>query len=129
MSLFPQQPEISLFYAAAYGKWIAAAFEGFMSTRLLLWSSTTADVRGPWRSQLIYTLPPPWSNGSRYYAYAPKLHPHLASGPNETVLSFASNAWDMAELFSARSEAALVYTPQMLRVDLASLLRPPRLAI
>lgn len=148
-ALFPQQPELSLQYAAFRGgRWLAASFDKFMGTRLLLWSSETDDVRGPWSATLAYTLPPPWNDTRRFYAYAAKLHPHLAgraasssssssfphlqddrhrrgvqdvdvADEEEVVITFVANAWNMTSLFSASE--SVIYTPQVLRVNLTRL--------
>jgi hypothetical protein len=47
-----------------------------------------ADVASEWSSTLLYTLPPPFSNALLYYAYAVKLHPHLASSPDEMIITY-----------------------------------------
>ena len=120
--LFPQQSELSLHYHAPLGRWLAASFDGFGGQRLLLWSTAAADVRGPWRAALAHTLGAPWSNTSRYYAYAAKIHPHLARADDEVVLTYVANAWDMDALF-APGEATAIYTPQVLRTNLTLLLK------
>ena len=125
LSLFPQQPELTLHFASSLGKWIAGSFDGFGGKRLLLWSSAGADVRGPWSPTLAYTLPAPWSNTSRYYAYAVKLHPHLAHSADDMVITYVSNAWNMSDLFGV-GEASNIYTPQVLRANLTALFRRRR---
>lgn len=80
----------------------------------------TDDVTGPWNSTLAYVLPQPWSNVSRYYAYAVKLHPHLARSDDEMVITFVANAWNMSMLYG--SEETMIYTPQVLRTNLTALL-------
>jgi hypothetical protein len=120
--LFPQQSELSLHYHAPLGRWLAASFDGFGGQRLLLWSTPAADVRGPWRAAVAHTLGAPWSNTSRYYAYAAKIHPHLARADDELVLTYVANAWDMDALFAPGGEATAIYTPQVLRTNLTLLL-------
>ena len=118
--LFPQQSELSLHFHAPLGRWLAASFDGFGGQQLLLWSTPGADVRGPWRSVVAHTLGAPWSNTSRYYAYAAKLHPHLSSRPDEIVMTYVANAWDMDMLFTPGE--TMIYTPQLLRTNLTLLL-------
>ena len=119
--LFPQQSELSLHYHAPLGRWLAASFDGFGGQRLLLWSTRASDVRGPWRSVVAHTLGAPWSNTSRYYAYAAKIHPHLARADDEVVLTYVANAWDMDTLFAPGETP--IYTPQVLRTNLTLLLK------
>ena len=116
ISLFPQQSELTLHFSRFLRKWITASFDSFGGKRLLLWSSRADDVRGPWTSQLVYTLPRPWSNASLYYSYAVKLHPHLATAADEMVISYVSNALEMGGLFTSAEDR--IYTPQLLRLSL-----------
>jgi hypothetical protein len=127
ISLFPQQPELTLHFSPRLKKWVTASFDGFGGKRLLLWSTQSEDIRAPWASRLVYTLPPPWSNASLYYSYAVKIHPHLLGGAgatgdggslhDEIAISYVSNAFDMDGLFSEEEDR--IYTPQLLRLKLA----------
>ena len=50
-------------------------------------------------------------------ADAVKIHPHLSSRPDELVLTFMSNAFNMSLLFEGASEVA-IYIPQTIRASL-----------
>ena len=60
--------------------------------RLLLWATDGVNVGGPWRSALVYILPEPWRNATRYFAYAVKIHPHLARRRPEAATAAAAKA-------------------------------------
>ena len=49
--------------------------------------------------------------------YAVKIHPHLATRPDELVMTYMSNAFNMSILFANATETK-VYTPQILRTRL-----------
>ena len=120
-SLFPQQQaEGSLHFATKYGRWLFGAFNEFVGQTLLLWSSATADVASEWSSCAVYTLPPPFSDASQYFAYAVKLHPHLARTDDELVITYVANAWNVSMLFKPGN--ATIYTPQVLRLNLTAAL-------
>lgn len=118
-SLFPQQSEVSLHFSPHLNRWLVPALDGFGGQHLLLWSTPSDDVRGPWTSTLAYTLPAPFSDIKHVYAYAAKLHPHLSDSPDELVMTYATNAWNMSELFAKKD--VMIYTPQVLRTNLTSL--------
>ena len=76
---------------------LVPALDGFGGQHLLLWSTPSDDVRRAWTSTLAYTLPAPFSDIKHVYAYAAKLHPHLSDSPDELVMTYATNAWNMSE--------------------------------
>ena len=122
MGLFTQQPSTTLLFNSFLNRWIAASTDAFAGKHIVLWSSEGADVGGPWRSDVMYTLPPPFSDASEVFCYAVKLHPHLATSPNEIVSTVMSNAFNMSVLFGDTQQANFggtqIYTPYVLRTTL-----------
>ena len=74
--------------------------------RLLLWATDGVSVGGPWRSALVYILPEPWRNATRYFAYAVKIHPHLARRRPEAATAAAAKAAATAATAAATAAAA-----------------------
>jgi len=115
------QPETSLVHYPGWG-WFSLSI-AFASTEIRL--MTAPEVVGPWSATDIYSIPAPLNDTSRFFAYAPKLHPELAVKGREAlsgdcgsayalelVATFMTNSMNGSDLM-ATSEA---YTPQFLRL-------------
>ena len=126
MGLFDQQPSTTLVFHPFLNKWLAAATNAFAGKEILLWSTEGSDVAGPWRSEVMYTLPLPYNDGAEVFCYAVKIHPHLIDRPDELVTTVMSNAFNMSVLFGDVPNQQhnfggnRIYTPYVLRTTLAA---------
>jgi hypothetical protein len=87
--------------------------------RLLLWATDGVNVGGPWRSALVYILPEPWRNATRYFAYAVKIHPHLARRRPEAATAAAATAARATAATTAAATAAAAPAVAAPRVEAA----------
>ena len=71
---------------------------------------TSKSIEGPWKTDVFFVLPSPYSNTKGVFCYAIKSHPQFA-GKNEIVFSIVCNSNDLSIL----ANNLWVYTPIFFR--------------
>ncbi|MDB6113017.1 MAG: hypothetical protein JWR69_4767 [Pedosphaera sp.] len=109
--LCPDFPtEFSISYLPAAKKYAAVYMGGPISgkIRLRLASSPT----GPWEEpRLIYECPEQaWPE--KVFCYSAKAHPELATSPDELIITYAANSWELANVLND----ARLYWPRFVRL-------------
>lgn len=103
-------PECSMH--AARGAWLHVYSRGFGRTTIAVHTAPAAT--GPWSAPRdVFT--PPESSALRPFVYAGKAHPEMDAGPGWLAVSYASNAFDFAALFTAAGQHEL-YWPRFWRM-------------
>ena len=74
---------------------------------------TAPEPWGPWSApRLVYCCPETtWSD--RIFCYAAKAHPMLATQPNELIITYAANSYDLSQVVND----AQLYWPRFVRVQ------------
>jgi hypothetical protein len=93
-------------YAAVYSEGIG----GKILVRL------ARALTGPWSNPIQVYRCPEMDWPSKAFCYAAKAHPHLATAPDELLITYAANAWNFWDLFNDPR----LYWPRFLRVKLSS---------
>lgn len=124
VSLFsPATSEGSLVYSNDLDSWYILIVRMF-DNKIDIW---TADkVIGPWSHTLIYEIPEPWKDTTRYLNYAAKSHPELAT-QNEIVLTYITNTLSLGGLF--QHGEARTYVPQFVSLKFTDALAPWEIAV
>jgi hypothetical protein len=112
--------ECSLHHDARLGRWVHVASRGFGATTIAV--RTAERLTGPW-SSAVDVFTPPESRGGvvegvEPFVYAAKAHPELAGRePGALVVTYATNSFDFADLFTPQGAASL-YWPRVVEVTL-----------
>ncbi len=107
-------PEASLAFDDALGQWIHVASRGFGASTIAV--RTAPAVTGPWSAPLD-AFTPPESLGARPFVYAGKAHAELATPDGSLAVTYATNSFTFADLFTADGQAHL-YWPRFVRLAL-----------
>lgn len=104
--------EMSVSHLPALNQYVAVYTHHGNSARIV--GRFADSPGGPWSDAVdLYRCPEPaWS--SRYFSYAAKAHPELASGPNELVISYVANSTEFADHVNDER----IYWPRFVRVRL-----------
>ncbi|HEX6813700.1 MAG TPA: hypothetical protein VF384_18920 [Planctomycetota bacterium] len=92
--------------------WLHVYSRGFGATTVAV--HTAAEVSGPW-SAPCDVLTPPEAREERPFVYAAKAHPALDAERGWLAISYATNSFDFAQLFSVSGQQKL-YWPRFWRV-------------
>ena len=108
----PALAECTVSYHRDLELWYVVAVRLF-DYRIDVW--TASNVTGPWTSTLVYEIPTPWRNTTKYLNYAAKSHPELvASSSDEIVFSYMTNSWRLGVLFEP--DEVRTYVPRFVRL-------------
>lgn len=111
------QPQV-LFDGAAFEMSVSPHPGGFVAVYSASGMSPEIHARlaprpeGPWSAaRTVYRVPDvDWS--SRYFSYAAKAHPELASAPDELVITYVTNSFEFADHF----KDLRIYWPRFVRL-------------
>lgn len=103
-------PECSL--SECDGRWLHVQSRGFGATTIAMRSAVAPT--GPWSEPRVVHEPAE-SRAERPFVYAAKAHPELDAGPGLLAISYATNSFDFADLFTPRGQREL-YWPRFVRV-------------
>lgn len=107
--------ECSVHFEPRVGAWLHVASRGFGATTIAVRSSK--KLVGPW-SPPEDVMTPPESHGPDPFVYAAKAHPELvAPSADDLVVTYATNSFDFAELFTPEGQEEL-YWPRFVRLTL-----------
>ncbi|MCZ6670561.1 MAG: hypothetical protein O6947_05985 [Acidobacteria bacterium] len=107
--------ECSIHWDAGTRSFIHVASYGFGASTIGL--RTAPSVTGPWSSP-IQVYRPPESDGSRPFVYAAKAHHELIGpDPADLVITYATNSFDFADLFTKKGQRSL-YWPRFVVVQI-----------
>lgn len=107
----PGVTECSLFRDEPRGRYIATTYDAREGVMRL---TTAPRLAGPWEPPFPVYRVPEFAGVDHHLAYTFRMHPHLANGPDEMVLTYVVNTTSLETL--AREEA--VYYPRFLRLNL-----------
>ncbi|MCX7766985.1 MAG: DUF4185 domain-containing protein, partial [Candidatus Sumerlaeia bacterium] len=109
----PGTTESSLYFDPVRKRYIASVIKPFSSDYFLF---NAEKLTGPWSEpQKVYDIPDLKEN-KLYHAYAGRIHPMLASHPDELVLSYVVNTTDFWSMFSIKD----IYYPRFIKVYLGT---------
>jgi hypothetical protein len=108
--------EMSVSYLPGLGRYVAVYSAFGLSPEIL--ARFAEEPEGPWSEPLLlYTCPDiQWSE--KYFCYAAKAHPELATSPNELVITYACNSSEFGDHFR---DADRLYWPRFIRVTLTEM--------
>jgi len=92
-------------------RYVLVCTENGLSDKVI--ARTAPEPWGPWGApRVVYGCPEAaWSQ--RVFCYAAKAHPMLASQPDELIISYAANSYDLSGVIND----ARLYWPRFLRVQ------------
>ncbi len=109
--------ECSVHWDRRTESFIHVASYGFGATEIGM--RTAPALTGPWSAPVIVYRPPE-SDGPRPFVYAAKAHPELVGpGPADLVVTYATNSFEFADLFTKQGERTL-YWPRFVAVRLGT---------
>ena len=111
----PASAEMSLQYHPALKRWYSLEVDS-VTAQLVLW--TAERPWGDWESTVIYNIPPPYDDLTKYRCYAGKGHPEMSREEGimvELAFSYVCNAAQDTSLLFQEDHLDL-YTPQFVRV-------------
>ena len=95
--------------------WFHFASQGFGATTIAL--RTAPAAIGPW-SKPVDVFTPPESQGPNPFVYAGKAHPELETGEGTLAITYATNSFTFADLFTPTGMDTL-YWPRFARLTLS----------
>lgn len=102
--------EASLHFDQTIGRFVYITTEGFGASQALV--RVAEKIEGPYKR--VGTFQPPESMTSRPFVYAFKGHPELESGDWDLVITYATNAFEFADLFTEAGND--LYRPRFARL-------------
>lgn len=85
----------------------------YMDTRIYI--RRAASIVGPFAApEVIYDIPAPFNDTTKFYCYAPKVHVEFDSGPNSFVFTYICNSIKVDDLKTYTN----VYVPTFLRTKI-----------
>lgn len=106
-------PECSLHFDATIGRWVHVASRGFGATTIGV--RVAERIEGPY-SGVADAFTPPESKADDPFVYAAKAHPQLDTGGEGLAVTYATNSFELGDLFTA--EGAALYWPRFVRVQI-----------
>ena len=107
-------PELASEYSVsrlpALGRYVLVCTENGMSEKIVV--RTAPEPWGPWSAPTVVYRCPDTSWGGRIFCYAGKAHPMLATNPNELIVTYAANSYDMAQVM----QDARLYWPRFVKI-------------
>jgi uncharacterized protein DUF4185 len=116
-----RSPEMSIsylkkqkYYVAVYG--VHGVYDSDTKTPETIRIRIAEKLTGPWsKPESIYIPPEPgWSE--KYFCYAPKAHPELYPDGDELLITYITNSYDIADVFTDNR----IYYPRFLSLPLIS---------
>lgn len=104
--------EYSVSRLPASRRFVLICTDNGLSERII--ARTAPDPWGPWSAASVVYRCPEMKWGKGIFCYAAKAHPMLSSAPDELLVTYAANAYDIAEVFND----ARLYWPRFVRVKL-----------
>jgi hypothetical protein len=105
--------ELSISYLPAFRRYVLVYTEGGLSPRIL--ARTAAAPWGPWSATTTLYQCPESGWDKKFFCYAAKAHPSIASG-DELIVTYVANSFDFWQV----AADARLYWPRFIRVPLHS---------
>ena len=106
--------EYSVSWLPALGRYVLICTENGFSEKIIL--RTAPKPWGPWSSPTVVYRCPEMAWDKQIFCYAAKAHPMLASRPDELIVTYAANSFQLNQVIND----ARLYWPRFVRVKLVA---------
>jgi len=104
--------EFSVSWLPSAQRYVSICTENGLSEKII--ARTAMEPWGPWSSATTVYLCPEASWDKQIFCYAAKAHPMLSSAPDELIVTYAANTFNLAQVVND----ARLYWPRFVRVQL-----------
>jgi len=102
--------EYSVSWLPAWQRYVLICTKGGMSAQII--ARTAPEPWGPWSAARVVYRCPETSWGEKVFCYAAKAHPMLATQPDELIITYAANSYNLAQVINDTR----LYWPRFVRV-------------
>ena len=104
--------EFSVSWLPSAQRYVLICTENGLSEKII--ARTATEPWGPWSAATVVYRCPEAKWDKRIFCYTAKAHPMLASAPDELIVTYAANSFDVAQVL----DDARLYWPRFVRVKL-----------